>query len=78
LSPTDEPHGSLFTYFHIFTLLADDHVIVSHVTGITQPMPTFANHFRSFAMIFYLQAMSRTHCNSWISTMQHCGSFTVQ
>jgi hypothetical protein len=31
----DEPHGSLFMYFRIFALLADYHVTVSHVTGIT-------------------------------------------
>jgi hypothetical protein len=53
----DEPHGSLFAYFRIFALLADNHMIMSHVTGITQPMPTFADHFCSFPMIsddFYL------------------------
>jgi hypothetical protein len=44
-------HGSLFVYFRIFAPLADDHVITSHVTGITQPIPTFANHFRPFTMI---------------------------
>jgi hypothetical protein len=48
----DEPHGSLFVYFCIFALLADSHMIMSHVTGITQPIPTFADHLRSFAMIF--------------------------
>jgi hypothetical protein len=47
----DEPHGSLFAYFRIFTPFADNHVIASHVTGITQPIPTFADHFRSFATI---------------------------
>jgi hypothetical protein len=31
----DEPHGSLFVYFRIFAPLTYDHVIVSHVTGIT-------------------------------------------
>jgi hypothetical protein len=31
----DEPHDYLFTYFRIFTPLADNHVIVSHVTSIT-------------------------------------------
>ena len=39
----DEPHGSLFTYFRIFAPLVDNHVIMSHVTGITQPIPTFAD-----------------------------------
>jgi hypothetical protein len=66
LVSADEPLGSLFVYFHIFAPLADDHVIVSHVTGITQPMLTFANDFRSFAMIcddFYLWAMLSTQCN---------------
>jgi hypothetical protein len=42
-SSGDEPHGSLFVYFRIFTLLADDHVIMSHVTSVTQPIPTFSN-----------------------------------
>jgi len=46
----DEPHVSLFAYFRIFAPLADDHMIASHVTGITQPIPTFADHFRPFAM----------------------------
>jgi hypothetical protein len=50
--PVDEPHGSLFAYFRIFAPLADDHVIASHLTSITQPMLTFADDFRSFAMIF--------------------------
>ena len=48
----DEPHGSLFAYFRIFTSLADDHVIMSHVTGITQPILTFSNQFQSFPIIF--------------------------
>jgi hypothetical protein len=39
----DEPHGSLFVYFRIFAPLADDHVIVSHVTSVTRPIPTFSN-----------------------------------
>jgi hypothetical protein len=47
----DEPHGSLFVYFRIFTPLAEDHAITSHVTGITRPMPTFTDDFRSFMMI---------------------------
>ena len=47
----DEPHGSLFVYFRIFAPLADNHVITSHVTGITRPILTFADDFRSFAMI---------------------------
>ena len=50
-SRVDEPHGSLFAYFRIFAPLADNHVIASHVTGITQPIPTFTDHFRSFATI---------------------------
>ena len=91
ISLTDEPHGSLFAYFLIFAPLVDNHVIVSHVTGITQPILTFTNHFRSFATIsnhfqsflvicddFYLQATSRAHCNSKISTMWHCRSYTVR
>jgi hypothetical protein len=47
----DEPHGSLFMYFRIFALLADYHVILSHVTGITWPIPTFADQLRSFPLI---------------------------
>ncbi|KIM71193.1 hypothetical protein PILCRDRAFT_17288 [Piloderma croceum F 1598] len=47
----DEPHGSLFVYFHIFAPLVDDHVITSHVTGITQPILTFGDQFRSFLLI---------------------------
>jgi hypothetical protein len=35
LHDVDEPHGSLFAYFRIFAPLADNHVIASHVTGIT-------------------------------------------
>jgi hypothetical protein len=45
LGHADEPHGSLFVYFHIFAPLADDHVIVSHVTGVTRPIPTFGDQF---------------------------------
>jgi hypothetical protein len=81
LLPVDEPHGSLFAYFRIFALLADNHMIASHVTGITQPILTFTDHFQSFLVIcddFYLWATSRAHCNSRISTMQHCGSYTVR
>jgi hypothetical protein len=32
LASVDEPYGSLFVYFRIFTPLADNHVITSHVT----------------------------------------------
>jgi hypothetical protein len=39
----DEPHGSLFMYFRIFAPLADDHVIASHVTSVTRPIPTFSD-----------------------------------
>jgi hypothetical protein len=49
--PVDEPHGSLFMYFRIFTPLADDHVFASHITGVTWPIPTFGNQFRSFPLI---------------------------
>jgi len=51
ITNADEPHGSLFMYFRIFTPLADDHVITSHVTGITWPIPTFADQLRSFPLI---------------------------
>ena len=47
----DEPHGSLFVYFRIFARLADYHVIVSHVTSVTRPIPTFSDHLRSFPLI---------------------------
>ena len=47
----DEPHGSLFVYFRIFTPLVDDHVIESHVTGVTQPIPTFSDQLWSFPLI---------------------------
>ena len=47
----DEPHGSLFMYFRIFAPLADNHVIASHVTGVTRPIPTFSDQFRSFPLI---------------------------
>jgi len=38
-------------YFRIFALLADDHVITSHVTGVTQPILNFGDQFRSFPLI---------------------------
>jgi hypothetical protein len=47
----DEPHGSLFVHFRIFAPLADDHVIVSHVTGVTRPILTFGDQLQSFALI---------------------------
>ena len=47
----DEPHGSLFVYFRIFAPLADDHVITSHVTGITRPIPTFSDQLQWFPLI---------------------------
>jgi len=31
----DEPHGFLFAYIHIFTLLVDDHMIVPHAIDLT-------------------------------------------
>ena len=49
--PADEPHGSLFVYFRIFAPLADYHVIASHVTSVTRPIPTFSDHLRSFPLI---------------------------
>jgi hypothetical protein len=90
----DEPHGSLFVYFRIFTPLADDHVIASHVTSVTRPIPTFSDQLRSFPLIcddfrsfpiilvisddFYLRPTSRKHCKPQLGTMRHCGSFTVR
>jgi hypothetical protein len=50
-SNVDEPHGSLFMYFRIFAPLADDHVIASHVTSVTRPIPTFSDQLRSFPLI---------------------------
>jgi hypothetical protein len=50
--PNDELYGSLFVYFRIFAPLADNYVIASHVTGVTQPIPTFSDQLRSFPMIF--------------------------
>ena len=47
----DEPHGSLFMYFRIFTPLADYHMITSHVTSVTRPIPTFSDQLRSFPLI---------------------------
>jgi hypothetical protein len=47
----DEPHGSLFMYFRIFAPLADYHVIASHVTSLTRPIPTFSDQLRSFPLI---------------------------
>jgi hypothetical protein len=47
----DEPHGSLFVYFRIFTLLVDDYMITSYVTGITWPIPTFADQLQWFPLI---------------------------
>ena len=41
----DEPHDSLFVYFRIFAPLVDNHVITSHVTGVTRPIPTFGDQF---------------------------------
>ena len=54
LQHVDEPHGSLFMYFRIFTPLADDHVIVSHVTGVTWPILTFSDQLQSFPIILPL------------------------
>ena len=68
----DEPHGSLFVYFRIFALLVDDHVIESHVTGVTVPIPTFGDQFRSFLVIsndFYLWLTSHKHCKPRLGTM---------
>ena len=55
----DEPHGSLFMYFRIFAPLADDHVIASHVTGVTRPIPTFGDQFWWFPMILPSADVSR-------------------
>jgi hypothetical protein len=47
----DEPHGSLFAYFHIFTPLVDNHVIAPHATDVTWPIPIICDHLRLFPMI---------------------------
>jgi hypothetical protein len=51
LHPGDEPHGSLFMYFRIFALIMDHHMITSHVTGITSPIPTFTDQLQWFLLI---------------------------
>jgi hypothetical protein len=87
----DELHNSLFVYFRISAPFADDHVIVSHATYVTWPIPIASDHFQSLPIIsdhfrwflvisddFYFRPMSSACCSSQFSTVQHPRSSVKQ
>jgi hypothetical protein len=75
----------VFSHFRTVSRQSRDRVTCHrhHTTypDLYQSFPIVCDDFRSFLVIcddFYLRATSRAHCNSRISTMRHCGSYTVR